>query len=106
MATAPASPMGSTSRGGEKPETGSPVSHNSESGAGWSVIGRAGADIASVEIEPAGAPAILATLENGWFAGWWPANVPLDRLGDPALAPDVVIRGYHTAGALLAEVRP
>ena len=73
---------------------------------GWSVIGRAGPGIASVEIEPAGAPAVLATLENGWFAGWWPANVPPDRLGDPALAPVVVVRGYDAAGALLAEVRP
>ena len=73
---------------------------------GWSVIGRAGPGIASVEIEPAGAPAVLATLENGWFAGWWPANVPPDRLGDPALAPDVVVRGYDAAGTLLAEVRP
>jgi hypothetical protein len=73
---------------------------------GWSAIGRAGPAIASVEIEPAGAQAVLATLENGWFAGWWPANVPPDRLGDPALAPDVVIRGYDAAGALLAEVRP
>ena len=73
---------------------------------GWSVIGRAGPGIASVEIEPAGAPAVLATLENGWFAGWWPANIPPDRLGDPALAPDVVVRGYDAAGTLLAEVRP
>ena len=73
---------------------------------GWSVIGRAGPDIASVEVEPVGVPAILATLENGWFAGWWPANVPPDRLGDPALAPDVVVRGYDRAGTLLSEVRP
>ena len=36
---------------------------------GWSVIGRAGPGIRSVEIEPAGVPPILATLENGWFAG-------------------------------------
>ena len=73
---------------------------------GFSVMGRAGPGIASVEIEPVGAPAVLATLENGWFAGWWPANVPPDRLADPALAPDVVVRGYDTAGTLLAEVRP
>jgi hypothetical protein len=73
---------------------------------GWSVIGRAGPGIASVEIEPVGVPAILATLENGWFAGWWPANVPPDRLGNPDLAPDVVVRGYDAAGTLLDEVRP
>jgi hypothetical protein len=73
---------------------------------GWSVVGRAGPGIASVEIEPIGGPAILATLENGWFAGWWPTNLPLDRLGDPAFAPDVVVRGYDAAGAQLDEVRP
>jgi hypothetical protein len=73
---------------------------------GWSVIGRAGPDIASVEVEPVGVPPILATLENGWFAGWWPANVPPDRRGDPAFAPDVVVRGYDAAGALLTEIRP
>jgi hypothetical protein len=73
---------------------------------GWSVIGRAGADIASVVVEPAGVPPILATMENGWFAGWWPANLPPDRQGDPALAPAVVVRGYDAAGTLLAEVRP
>jgi hypothetical protein len=72
---------------------------------GWSVIGRAVPGIASVEIEPVGVPAILATLENGWFAVWWPANVPPDRLGDPDLAPVVVVRGYDAAGALLDEVQ-
>ena len=73
---------------------------------GWSVIGRAGPGIASVEIEPVGVPPILATLENGWFAGWWPSNVPPDGLGDPGPQPDVVVRGYDAAGTLLAEVRP
>ena len=73
---------------------------------GWSVIGRAGSDIASVEIEPAGVPPILATTENGWFAGWWPANVPAGKLGAPAPEPDVVVRGYDVGGTLLAEIRP
>ena len=73
---------------------------------GWSVIGRAGQAIASVEIEPAGVPPILATLENGWFAGWWPSNVPPGQFGDPGPPPDVVVRGYDAAGALLDEVRP
>jgi hypothetical protein len=73
---------------------------------GWSVIGRAGPGIASVEIEPAGVPPILATLENGWYAGWWPANKPpgLDRNPDQGV--DVVVRGYDAAGALLDDVRP
>lgn len=73
---------------------------------GWSVIGRAGPEIASVIIEPDGVPPIVATLENGFFAGWWPANVPLDQLGNQALAPRVVIRGYDAAGTLLDEAQP
>jgi hypothetical protein len=73
---------------------------------GWSVVGRAGPGIASVEIEPIGGPAILATLENGWIAGWWPTNLPINRLGAPAFAPDVVVRGYDAAGTQLDEVRP
>jgi len=73
---------------------------------GWSVIGRAGPGITSVEIEPVDGPAVLATLENGWFAGWWPSNLPPDGLGGPAPQPDVVVRGFDAAGTLLDEVRP
>ena len=73
---------------------------------GWSVIGRAGPEVASVIIEPDGVPPIIATLENGFFAGWWPANLPLDQLGNPALAPNVIVRGYDAAGTLLDEVQP
>lgn len=73
---------------------------------GYSVVGRAGGAISSVVIEPHGVPPILATLENGWFAGWWPALMPPDQLGNPERAPDVVVRAYDEAGALLAEVRP
>lgn len=73
---------------------------------GWSVIGRAGPEVASVIIEPDGVPPIVATVENGFFAGWWPANVPLDQLGNQALAPNVVVRGYDAAGTLLDEVQP
>lgn len=73
---------------------------------GWSVTGRAGPGIASVEIEPAGVPPILATLENGWYAGWWPANKPPDLDRNPDHGVDVVVRGYDAAGALLDEVRP
>jgi len=73
---------------------------------GWSVVGRAGPEIASVVIEPAGAQPILATLENGWFAGWWPSNVPPGVDRNPDLGVDVVVRGYDAAGTLLDEVRP
>ena len=73
---------------------------------GFSVVGRAGDAIASVVIEPAGVPPILATLENGWFAGWWPAVVPPNQIGDPALAQKAVVRAYDAAGALLDEASP
>ena len=73
---------------------------------GFSVIGRAGGQIASVVIEPDGVPPILATLENGWFAGWWPAVVPQNQLGNPDRTATVVIRGYDAAGALLDEIQP
>jgi len=72
---------------------------------GWSVMGRAGQQVAAVVIEPAGVPPILATLENGWFAGWWPATIN-DQLAAPPPQPDVVVRGYDAAGMLLDEVRP
>jgi hypothetical protein len=72
---------------------------------GFSVVGRAGGQIAAVVIEPAGIPPILATLQNGWFAGWWPTIVPPNQFVDPALAPDVVVRGYDAAGVLVDEVQ-
>jgi hypothetical protein len=73
---------------------------------GWSVVGRAGPGIASVEIEPVGGPAVLATLENGWFAGWWPSNLPPNGLGGAGPEPEVVVRGYDAGGTQLDEVRP
>jgi hypothetical protein len=73
---------------------------------GFSVVGRAGDAIAAVVIEPEGVPPILATLENGWFAGWWPAIVPPNQVADPALAQEVVVRAYDPAGALLDETSP
>lgn len=72
---------------------------------GRSVIGRAGAGIAVVTVDTPGQPQILATLENGWFAAWWPAKLPDPNLGR-AIEPDVpyVVRGYDADGALVAEV--
>ena len=52
------------------------------------------------------APAVLATLENGWFAGWWPANVPPNGLGGAGPGAGGrgtrLRRGRHAA----REVRP
>ncbi|HLO35149.1 MAG TPA: hypothetical protein VK194_03670, partial [Candidatus Deferrimicrobium sp.] len=71
---------------------------------GWSVLGRAGAGVAVVLVEPLGRPVVTATLENGWFGAWWPA-----RPGDPAVDglrnPPRVIRAYDALGTLLDEVR-
>jgi hypothetical protein len=73
---------------------------------GWSVVGRAGQEVTSVVIEPEAVPQVLATIENGWFAGWWPAAFPPAQLGDLAPQPRVVVRGYNAAGALLDEAEP
>lgn len=74
---------------------------------GYSVVGRAGNDIASVVIEPDGVPPILATLESGFFAGWWPSNVPPNELGrNMPPAQKAVVRAYDAVGTLLDEVQP
>ena len=73
---------------------------------GWSVYGRVGAAIASVVVETAGQPLILASLENGWFAVWWPAEIPDGRLGGPREQPRFVARGYDAAGSLVADTGP
>lgn len=72
---------------------------------GWSVMGRAGPAIASVVVETPNQPQILATLENGWFAAWWPATIQDFGRGQP-MPPEVpyVVRGYGADGTLLTEV--
>lgn len=69
---------------------------------GWGVRGPVGPEIARVEISAQDVPTVVATLENGWFAAWWPA-----RPGDPRpergqRAPHT-IRGYDAAGVLRFE---
>jgi len=46
--------------------------------AGWSIYGQAGAEIATVVVEPPGYGPVQATLTNGWFAAWWPL-LPVSR---------------------------
>jgi hypothetical protein len=72
---------------------------------GWSVMGRAGPAIASVVVETPNQPQILASLENGWFAAWWPAVIADNGIGRGG-PPEVpyVVRGYGADGTLLAEV--
>jgi hypothetical protein len=70
------------------------------------VYGRAGAAIATVEVEPLRHPKLLATLENGWFAAWWPADVRDQAPAAPRAMTEFLVRGYDEAGHLLAETRP
>lgn len=37
------------------------------------VIGRAGSNVLSVVVHTPGQPDITASMENGWFAAWWPS---------------------------------
>ena len=57
-----------------------------------SVSGRAGANVAAVDIVLVPGTHVWATLANGWFAAWWPTGdgimkvQPFDAIGTP-LAP-------------------
>jgi hypothetical protein len=69
---------------------------------GSSVLGRAGAGIASVVIEPLGQPQVVASLQNGWFGAWWPA--PAGAFAGGGEGPPIIIRGYDLLGTLISEV--
>jgi hypothetical protein len=70
--------------------------------AGWSVVGRAGAGIAAVTVAKAGGPVVVATLQNGWFAAWWPA--PAAAVADGGgIQPAVLLRGFDSFGNQLVE---
>ena len=53
---------------------------------------------------------ILATLENGWFAAWWPGSDnnqrPMKQGLAPLPLPPIVVRGYDDAGVLMKEITP
>jgi hypothetical protein len=71
---------------------------------GLSLFGRAGGGIASVVVQPGDHAAVLATVENGWFAAWWPKQGIMDQMGRPELWPPFVVRGYDAAGILVDEI--
>jgi hypothetical protein len=73
---------------------------------GWSLFGRAGGAIASVVIETPGQPQIPASLENAWFAAWWPAAIPDDAGPGAPGEPHYIVRGFGADGTLLAEYKP
>jgi len=71
---------------------------------GWSLTGRAGPEITSVVVEPMNHMAVIATVENGWFAAWWPAR-PGEPARDGARWPPFVVRAFNAFGVLLDEYR-
>ena len=74
---------------------------------GHSIIGRAGPGVAVVRVEVPGVPVMTATLQNGWFAAWWPAEIADGQFGEPRPPePDVIVRAYDLLGNLLAEAQP
>lgn len=102
--------------GNQEPMAGEPlptklgdVEHGSVGGGnlhvqGFSVLGRAGAAIAVVEVVMADGESIAATVENGWFSAWWPAQIPNQHFGfDPF--PDVLIRAFDASGVQLDQVQ-
>jgi hypothetical protein len=72
---------------------------------GWSVHGQAGAGIRLVIVHPAQGPALVATLENGWFAAWWPTQLPGQADGPRLPLPHFVVEGYDAAQDLRATIR-
>ncbi len=67
----------------------------------WSVIaGQAGADIAQVVADVPGSPRIVATLNDGWFALWWPQEA---QPAGQAPRLDFRLLGLDRSGAEIAE---
>ena len=75
---------------------------------GWLVRGRAGPGIASVVVQAANGPPVLATLTQGWFSAWWPrqAGEPAPNGPGRQVQPQLVVRGYDVAGTQVAEATP
>ena len=67
---------------------------------GWSVSGPVGAGIQTVIVQPLGQPQIVATVMNGWFSAWWPAQLadPMRPPGEASTAP-AKHAGCHDPGS-------
>jgi hypothetical protein len=50
------------------------VGFTTQSGATWSVAGQVGSDVVSVVINTIEHGPVEATIQNGYFAAWWPAH--------------------------------
>jgi len=79
---------------------------------GRSVSGPVGAGIQTVIVQPLGRPQIVATVMNGWFSAWWPAqladpNAPAGRGLQPHLGnmPAVTIQGLDVNGEVVNQIR-
>ena len=78
---------------------------------GRSVSGPVGAGIQTVIVQPLGRPQIVATVMNGWFSAWWPAqlvdpNAPAGqglRPHDQA-PPPVSIQGLDANGNVVNQI--
>jgi hypothetical protein len=58
------------------------------------VIGRAGGEIAKVEIVPPGQRIRASLTSTGWFIAWWPGDTTNAKL---------MINGYDVFGTLVAQ---
>jgi hypothetical protein len=61
------------------------------------ILGQAGAGVASAEVVLPSGMTILASLNRGWFAAWWPG-------ADSNAA--VTVRGYDAGGRLVGSSSP
>jgi hypothetical protein len=53
------------------------VGFSTQSGATWCVAGQVGSDVVSVVINTIEHGPVEATIQNGYFAAWWPGPGPL-----------------------------
>ena len=68
--------------------------------------------IQTVIVQPLGQPQIVATVMNGWFSAWWPAqladpNAPAGGALQPHMRnmPAVTIQGLDANGEVVNQIR-
>lgn len=71
------------------------------SGDGYTFIeGQAGSDVSGVTLEFPGGSSVQATVQNGWFAAWWPGTTDATSavLTTPAGTPTVTLPAPKAPG--------